>query len=77
MKEMPATLMLRPFGGDTLAVKVYNATSEGLWADAAVPALVIVLIAAIPTALLLGGQSSSSLPVVARQQARRRAVDQR
>lgn len=77
MKEMPATLMLRPFGGDTLAVKVYNATSEGLWADAAVPALVIVLIAAIPTALLLGGQSSLSSPVVARQQARRRPVDQR
>jgi iron(III) transport system permease protein len=55
-KEMPATLMLRPFGGDTLAVKVYNATSEGLWAEAAVPALVIVIVAALPVAWLLGGR---------------------
>lgn len=55
-KEMPATLMLRPFGGDTLAVKVYNATSEGLWTEAAVPALVIVMVAAVPVALLLGGR---------------------
>lgn len=54
VKEMPATLMLRPFGGDTLAVKVYNATSEGLWSEAAVPALVIVLVAALPVAWLLG-----------------------
>lgn len=55
-KEMPATLMLRPFGGDTLAVKVYNATSEGLWSEAAVPALVIVLVAVVPVALLLEGR---------------------
>jgi iron(III) transport system permease protein len=31
MKEMPATLMLRPFGWDTLAVKIHAYTSEGLW----------------------------------------------
>lgn len=55
-KEMPATLMLRPFGGDTLAVKVYNATSEGLWTEAAVPALVIVMVAVLPVALLLEGR---------------------
>lgn len=52
-KEMPATLMLRPFGGDTLAVKVYNATSEGLWIEASVPALMIVLVAMVPAMLLL------------------------
>lgn len=77
MKEMPATLMLRPFGGDTLAVKVYNATSEGLWADAAVPAIVIVLVAVIPTALLIGSHDSSASPVVTRQQARPGPLDQR
>lgn len=77
MKEMPATLMLRPFGGDTLAVKVYNATSEGLWADAAVPALVIVLVAAIPTALLLGSKASTSSPSEAGQLGSRRQTDQR
>lgn len=42
MKEMPATLLLRPFGVDTLAVGVWERTSESLWAEAAVPALAIV-----------------------------------
>jgi iron(III) transport system permease protein len=42
MKEMPATLLLRPFGVDTLAVGVWERTAESLWADAAVPALAIV-----------------------------------
>jgi iron(III) transport system permease protein len=59
-KEMPATLMLRPFGGDTLAVNVYNATSEGLWSEAAVPALVIVIVAAVPVAWLLDRRGIAS-----------------
>jgi iron(III) transport system permease protein len=42
MKEMPATLLLRPFGLDTLAVGVWQRTAESLWAEAAVPALAIV-----------------------------------
>jgi iron(III) transport system permease protein len=43
MKEMPMTLMLRPFGQDTLSVKVYEFTSEGDWQRAAIPALFIVI----------------------------------
>jgi iron(III) transport system permease protein len=43
MKEMPATLLLRPFGLETLAVAVWERTSESMWAEASVPALVIVL----------------------------------
>jgi len=43
MKEMPMTLMLRPFGKDTLSVKIYEFTSEGDWERAAIPALLIVL----------------------------------
>jgi iron(III) transport system permease protein len=43
MKEMPATLLLRPFGFDTLAVRVWERTAESLWADAAIPALAIVV----------------------------------
>ena len=43
MKEMPATLLLRPFGFTTLAVEVWERTSESLWAEAAVPALAIVI----------------------------------
>ena len=39
MKEMPATLLLRPFGFNTLSVEVWERTSEALWQEAAVPAL--------------------------------------
>jgi len=44
MKELPITLLLRPFGVDTLSVWVWQATSESLWAQAAVPSLVMVAI---------------------------------
>ncbi len=53
MKEMPATLLLRPFGGDTLAVKVWEWTSESLWAEAAVPALTIVAAGLLPVFLVI------------------------
>ena len=42
VKEMPLTLMLRPFGWDTLAVKIFEFTSEGDWEKAALPALLII-----------------------------------
>ncbi len=41
MKEMPITLMMRPFGWDTLAIRIYEMTSEGEWERAALPALVL------------------------------------
>jgi iron(III) transport system permease protein len=53
MKEMPATLLLRPFGWDTLAVRVYEMTSEGEWQRAALPALVLVLISIPPVILMI------------------------
>lgn len=53
MKELPATLMLRPFGWDTLAVEVYTATSEGLWTQAALPALLLVAVGVVPVAALM------------------------
>jgi len=46
MKELPATYLLRPFGWDTLAIKVYELSSEGLYERAAVPALIMVAIGA-------------------------------
>lgn len=52
MKEMPITLMTRPFGWDTLAVRVFELTSEGQWQRAALPSLVIVLAGLIPVAWL-------------------------
>ena len=45
LKEMPITLMTRPYGWDTLAVKVYEFTSEGEWVRASLPSLFIVLLA--------------------------------
>jgi iron(III) transport system permease protein len=53
VKELPVTLLLRPFGVDTLSVWVWQATSESLWAQAAVPALAIVVVGMIPVAILL------------------------
>ena len=52
MKEMPITLMTRPFGMETLAVKIFELTSEGEWHRAALPAVTLVLIGLIPVALL-------------------------
>lgn len=52
-KEMPATLMLRPFGWETLAVRIFELTMEGQWERAALPALVLVILGAIPAVLLI------------------------
>lgn len=53
MKEMPATLILRPFGWDTLAVRIYQMTAEGQWERAALPALTLLLAGLIPVILLV------------------------
>ena len=52
MKEMPITLMTRPFGFDTLAVKIFELTSEGEWERAALPALTLILAGLLPVMLL-------------------------
>jgi iron(III) transport system permease protein len=53
MKEMPATLLLRPFGWDTLAVRIYGMTSEGEWERAALPAIALVLVGLVPVMALM------------------------
>ncbi len=60
MKEMPATLLLRPFGFNTLATRIWELTAEAYWEDAALPALTIVCAALVPVVLLirLGGSMS-------------------
>jgi len=55
MKEMPATLLLRPFGYETLAVRVWQLTSESFWEAAALPALTIVAAGIVPVMLLVAG----------------------
>ena len=51
VKELPATLLLRPLGIDTLATVVYARANVGLFAQAALPALFIVLAGLIPVIL--------------------------
>ncbi len=53
MKEMPITLMTRPFGWDTLAVRIFEMTSEGEWEQAALPAVALVLAGLVPIILFM------------------------
>lgn len=52
IKEMPITLMTRPFGWDTLAIRVFEMTSEGMWSSAALPSLLIIIVGLLPVILL-------------------------
>lgn len=52
MKELPATLLLRPFGSDTLAVVAYNLARDERLAEAALPSLAIVAVGLLPVILL-------------------------
>ena len=48
MKELPATLLLRPIGLKTLAIEIWERTSESMWEEAALPALALVLVGLVP-----------------------------
>jgi iron(III) transport system permease protein len=52
-KELPATLLLRPFGIDTLPVWVWQASSDSRWVEAGLPSLILVVVAAVPTMVLV------------------------
>ena len=52
MKELPATLLLRPFNLDTLAVATYQLAADERLAELALPALSIVLVGLLPVILL-------------------------
>jgi iron(III) transport system permease protein len=52
MKELPATLILRPFNFNTLAVRAYELASDERLAEAAGPAIAIVLAGIVPVILL-------------------------
>jgi iron(III) transport system permease protein len=52
MKELPATLIMRPFNYDTLAVHAYRLASDERLADAGLPALVIVAFGLLPVIVL-------------------------
>ena len=57
MKELPATLLLRPTGMDTLATRLWTETGNGAYAGAAPYAALLVLLAAVPTFMLTRTQA--------------------
>ncbi|MFT5394973.1 MAG: iron(III) transport system permease protein [Gammaproteobacteria bacterium] len=59
LKELPATLILRPFNFNTLAVRTYELANEELLAEAAVPALAIVIAGIIPVIIISNSISRS------------------
>ncbi|QQP90839.1 iron ABC transporter permease [Skermanella sp. TT6] len=52
MKELPATLIVRPFNFDTLAVRTYQLAADERLAEASAPALAIVAVGILPVILL-------------------------
>jgi iron(III) transport system permease protein len=52
MKELPATLVLRPFNSDTLAVMAYQMARDERLGEAALPALALVLVGLVPVIML-------------------------
>ncbi|HCD57595.1 MAG TPA: iron ABC transporter permease, partial [Halieaceae bacterium] len=57
LKELPTTLILRPFNFNTLAVRAHELASDERLAEAALPALAIVLIGLLPVILLTRSMS--------------------
>lgn len=51
VKELPATLLLRPLGVETLATVIYARANVSLFTEAALPALTIVLVGLLPVVL--------------------------
>ena len=52
MKELPATLIMRPFNFDTLAIQAYRLASDERLAEASTPSLVIMAVGLLPVILL-------------------------
>ena len=53
MKELPATLILQPIGFSTLATSIWGAAAEAFFAQAAAPALLLILVSSGPLAFLM------------------------
>jgi iron(III) transport system permease protein len=62
IKELPATLLLRPAGFDTLAVRIWMPASDGHFIEAAYPALLLIVVALLPLTLMLSTYHHPSTP---------------
>ncbi|MFZ5648753.1 MAG: ABC transporter permease [Bacillota bacterium] len=58
LKELPATLLLRPAGFDTLAVRVWIEASEGFFERGAPAALILIIVSTLPLKFLFGRDSA-------------------
>jgi iron(III) transport system permease protein len=63
LKELPATLVLRPFNFDTLAVIAYQLAADERLGEAALPSLTIVLAGVVPVFLLSRAISRTAAPI--------------
>jgi len=63
MKELPATLVLRPFNFDTLALIAYQLASGERLGEAALPSLTIVVAGVVPVFLLSRAISRTAAPI--------------
>ena len=52
LKELPATIILRPFGLNTLAIKAHEYAIDERLGDAAIPLLAIIIVCLIPLFIL-------------------------
>ena len=59
LKELPATLILRPFNFNTLAVRAFELASDERLADSSTAALMIVVVGLLPVILLSKSIASS------------------
>jgi iron(III) transport system permease protein len=59
MKELPATLILRPFNFNTLAVRAFELAADERLADSSTAALMIVVVGLVPVILLSHSISAS------------------
>ncbi|MFL5233164.1 MAG: ABC transporter permease [Microvirga sp.] len=66
LKELPATLLLRPLNAETLATLVYGHATRGAFEDGALAALVIVAVGIFPVMRLSRGTDQTEPAVVAR-----------
>ncbi|MDZ7661422.1 iron ABC transporter permease [Thiohalophilus sp.] len=64
MRELPATLMLRPTGFETLSTYLWRVYEAGYFGRAAVPGLLLVLISGIALAFMLSGERRAELTML-------------
>ncbi|HUF48164.1 MAG TPA: iron ABC transporter permease [Vicinamibacterales bacterium] len=77
MKELPATLLLRPVGFETLSTHLYGEAVRGTYENAAIAALLIVVVGLVPVFVLARlGRATPSVAIAARGLESRGAVGQ-